>query len=534
MTTKSGRAWSVATKASRVAWGAVPLAGLLAGAAVSSCAETPKVVEAPPLREVRQARWFSGSDGMHVETLDFADDSSLVRVSGVDSEMTGKVLAYKRVQNGDRYEYRTKWHGRDWYALVRERGGQWMAYIPGSREGYSLQYAEDKAGSVDTAGIQRQHRAQEQSGELQALQRFDRAAEQKYAQDALAAESRRVSEQCGKPVPVSVRWSSVSDEQLLDKSVSGYCESILSGLHRLCGNEAGKRFVKAHVNKAECALDGDNSLSLQAQTLRWAINFDITNADDRAYTGLLALTPQGDKHTLEQQIQAEQTAVCADAERKHVVLIGPSEAAHKGLAYGDGKLFSWVATPRMLGDGWFFDPRQRNDKNNDNFRGLDLRLFSHIEPNLEAKSCKLTCGAREVALQLVTGDDKAAILDGASYQASPHQREPYALARDRSGNYYFVDRGNTQESARDFQLYRGPRGQMRKLPMKDVVSDSEGEIFASANGQLRLLLGKQSAQWIAGGTSTLQLLPVHENYALIYNELGVYMSAKLGVPCDDL
>jgi hypothetical protein len=48
------------------------------------------------------------------------------------------------------------------------------------------------------------------------------------------------------------------------------------------------------------------------------------------------------------------------------------------------------------------------------------------------------------------------------------------------------------------------------------------------------LLGKQTAQWIAGGTSNLQLLPVNENYGLIYNELGVYMSAKLGVPCDDL
>jgi hypothetical protein len=48
------------------------------------------------------------------------------------------------------------------------------------------------------------------------------------------------------------------------------------------------------------------------------------------------------------------------------------------------------------------------------------------------------------------------------------------------------------------------------------------------------LLGKQSAQWIAGASANLQLLPVQENYWLIYNELGVYLSSKLGVPCDDL
>jgi len=67
-----------------------------------------------------------------------------------------------------------------------------------------------------------------------------------------------------------------------------------------------------------------------------------------------------------------------------------------------------------------------------------------------------------------------------------------------------------------------------------VVSDSEGEIFASTSGKLRLVVGKQSAQWIAGGTANLLLLPLNENYGLIYNELGVYLKEKLGVPCDDM
>jgi hypothetical protein len=487
-----------------------------------------------PLPEVQAARWFNGDDGMHVEALDYADGSSLVRVSGVDSELTGKVLSYKRVQDGERFEYRTKWHGRDWYALVKERSGQWMAYLPGSRDGYRLSYAETMTARVDSSGLQRLHRTQEQSGELNAVQRFDRAAEQKGEDTALNDESQRTAQACGKAVPTSVNWSSVSDQQLMERSVSGYCESVLSALQHVCDSQAGKRFVTEQVSSVECTLDGDNSLRVAGHTLRWAINFEISNASDKAYASLLTLTPSGQKHTLQAQILAEQTAVCTDAAQQHVVLVGPSDAPHKGLAYGDGKQFWWVSTPQLLGEGWFFDPRQRNEKNNDNFRGLDLRVFSHVDADLKAGKCAVTCGAREVALQLVNGSAKDAILDAASFQPSPHQREPYALARDSTGTYYFVDRGASEETARDFRLFRGKRGQMRPLAMKDVVSDSEGEIFASTNGQLRLLIGKQAAQWIAGATANLQLLPVQENFGLIYNELGVYLSSKLGVPCDDL
>jgi hypothetical protein len=494
----------------------------------AGCASGPRGAEQPLLRDVQKASYFAGEDGLHVEALDFADGQALVDVEGIASELTGKVLAYERVENGDRLEYRTKWHGRDLYALVKERDGRWVAYIPGAQHGYDLTYVEDKSAQVDGSRIQRAHQALQGSGELAKLQGFDRPANEKEQQDELNEAAQRSAQKCGKPLPIRVGWQTVSEPQLLQWSVSSYCGSILSGLERLCETETGKQYVKAHVQTVECTLDGDNALHADAGNLRWMINFEIVNADQQAYAALLGL--KSGEQTLAQQIQDEQTTVCADPSHQHVVLIGPREAPHHGLAYGDGKTFSNVRSPELLGDGWFFDPRQRNEKNNDNFRGLDLRVFSHIEPD----SCQLSCGAREVALQKVTGDAKAALLAGAKFEPSPMQREPYALARDKAGTYYYVDHGVTDATARDFKLYRGPRGKLKPLAMKDVVSDSEGEIFASTSGKLRLVLGKQAAQWIAGSTSALTLLPLNDNYGLIYNELGVYLGARLGVPCDDL
>src|SRR5205085_2338819 len=161
---------------------------------------------------------------------------------GLQSELTGKVLSYQRVLDGERLEYRTKWHGGDLYAVVKERDGQWRAYIPGSPNGYDLQLQDDKTASVDATAIQRTHQAQKKSGELDALQRFDRAAEQKRNEQELAEASARTSEACGKPLALTVGWGGVSDAQLLEKSISGYCESILSGLKRLCEDTAGKLF----------------------------------------------------------------------------------------------------------------------------------------------------------------------------------------------------------------------------------------------------------------------------------------------------
>lgn len=484
------------------------------------------------LAKVERTLSFTGPDGVRVEAVDLADGSAFVRVQGTDSPLVAKVLAYERALEGERLEYRTTWHGRPLYALVKERDGGWRAYLPGARSALDLTYSEPKSAEVDAEAILRQHLTQKQRGELAALQRFDRAAEQRGEDEALAEATARANETCGGKLGYTIDWSSVRDAQLLEKSVSGYCESLLDALRHLCDDEVGKQFARS-LREASCKLDGDDRLTLDEGKLRWAIDFEITNAAEKAYGALLAMTPPGSERTLGAQILGERTAVCADPERKHVVLLGPREAPHGGMAYGDGERFFLVRTDPMLGESWFLDPRQRNDKHNDDFRGRDLRMYSYVEADAAHGTCKVSCGTRETALRLVTGDEKSAILARARYEPSPHQREPYALARDKTGTYYFVDHGVTEASARDFHLYRGKRGKLRRLQMKDVVSDSEGEIFASASGSLRLVLGKDSAQWVSGGTTNLLLLPLHENLGLIYNELGVYLTERLGVPCDD-
>ncbi|HZS40716.1 MAG TPA: hypothetical protein VFF06_27975 [Polyangia bacterium] len=231
----------------------------------------------------------------------------------------------------------------------------------------------------------------------------------------------------------------------------------------------------------------------------------------------------------------ETMAVCSDG--KHYVAIAPEDVGDGSrLFYGDGhKMFQLAREHRLVPRDWFFEPRQFNKQNNDNLRGLDLRVFSRVEFSEEKKTCSVTCGDRTTALKLLSADDARSVVTKADFFPSARRWQPYALARDSQAIYYYVDRGTLPQTEKSFRLFRGPKGAMKQLKMTDVASDSEGDIFATKTGSLRLIVDKRQSSWIEREkTTSLTMVPVEKNYAMIYNDLGVYAGVRLGTPCDDL
>jgi hypothetical protein len=148
---------------------------------------------------------------------------------------------------------------------------------------------------------------------------------------------------------------------------------------------------------------------------------------------------------------------------------------------------------------------------------------------------RVHCGDRRTELQPVPEAKGRERIAEARFLARRWERGPYALLRDDRGTYYFVDTLGEQRPGRDFRLYVGPRGGLKLQRMKNVVSDSEGDIFSTPKGELRLILGKAEAAWIVGKKRTkLATVPVADNLQLIYAELGPYVGERLGTPCDDL
>ena len=169
-------------------------------------------------------------------------------------------------------------------------------------------------------------------------------------------------------------------------------------------------------------------------------------------------------------------------------------------------------------DRSFWEPRVRN-RNGASFGMHDATY-------------KLWCGERTTVFKPLDQGKAAAMLGAARFHPPRWKYRAYALARDDAGTYYYVDR-RRDEGSMEFRLYSGQRGSMKPLKMVNVVSDSEGDIFSTKTGELRLVLDKKESAWVQKGKrQQLKSLPVEDNVPLIYVDLGVYSGQPLGTPCD--
>jgi hypothetical protein len=160
--------------------------------------------------------------------------------------------------------------------------------------------------------------------------------------------------------------------------------------------------------------------------------------------------------------------------------------------------------------------------------------FEYKKEN-DAAKLEVQCSKRHTALTKLPAADAKTLVDGAKFYEARWNHRAYALARDNAGRYYYVDKQREPEESKSFRLWAGPKGAMKSQKMVNVVSDSQGDIFSTRSGELRLILDKQETTWIQKEHKTkLTWVPVEDNHVLIYTDLGVYSGEPLGTPCDDL
>jgi len=211
----------------------------------------------------------------------------------------------------------------------------------------------------------------------------------------------------------------------------------------------------------------------------------------------------------------------------HYVAYAPVSQMSDFLFYGDGKTF-W--NQRTFGGGsqgdiqfsrTFWEPRLSNG------RGGSFEFRD--------KKFTVDCGERKTELQPVPATEAKTLVEGAKFNKPRWKWKAHFIARDERGNYYFVDRQRVPEDSKNYRLWVGPKGNLKQQKMTNVVSDTEGDIFATKTGSLRLVSGKSEWLWIAGKTTTkLTRVPVEDNLPLVYAELGVYAGEMFGTPCDDM
>ena len=150
-------------------------------------------------------------------------------------------------------------------------------------------------------------------------------------------------------------------------------------------------------------------------------------------------------------------------------------------------------------------------------------------------------------LTRLEGPARAKLASRAKFFEKPFRRVPHALARDAMGIYYYVDHmeriGNRGER-RDFRLYIGTAGAMKRVKLTSTASDSIGEVFATKTGALQVRWGHARNRsravafaWVKPNRKDkidLTNVPADINGRLIFSQLRVYGAVRYGTHCDDL
>jgi hypothetical protein len=212
--------------------------------------------------------------------------------------------------------------------------------------------------------------------------------------------------------------------------------------------------------------------------------------------------------------------------KHHYLVLVPFSLEDHTIFYGDDKdvweqrTISGSMERGVSFDRLFWDPR--------------VTQLSRAALSFRGGKYTIQCEQRTTALSELPEAEGRALLARAQFHRPRWQRQAYFLARDETGRYYYVDRMPEPEGNHNFRRFTGPKGSLKLQKMINVVSDTEGDIFATRDGQLRLIAGQSESLWMQGKRRTkLVQVPVRENSALIYNELGIYTGEALGTPCDD-
>ncbi len=237
---------------------------------------------------VEGGKVYSGPEGIRVSVVDLAPRSgnqAVVLVQGSGSELDGKALLHEVRGQGDRVDYRTQLHGRDFVTIaVRSSWGAraFTLAVPGRRDDVHISYDEKLSKELEAEKVHALHQKQAKDGTLRALQAFDRRGEEARHEKDFGAALESMNKACGTRVTGSIGWKSISDELMKHFSISSYCANPVSALERLCGSGEAKRVIRQKVKQVSCRFGPTLELEVKDGTVRWTTEQDAPNQEEFA------------------------------------------------------------------------------------------------------------------------------------------------------------------------------------------------------------------------------------------------------------
>lgn len=224
-----------------------------------------------------------GENGLEAVVAPTADgNQALVKLSGLDHPLNDVVmLADVEQRDNDGRAYRAEVDGKQRSLVVYAKSywapTDYTAYVPGQQEPHAVKADEERSARIDIDELAAEYEKQMNEGVQDGVARFDRTKAVERQQKALAAIDESASKVCGTQVSTQVDWDSLSNDQLSNLNISGYCGQVASEMEYLClSSDSFKERVK-EVSEVECGFADSLNLSQDDQTLVFQTEKDASN-----------------------------------------------------------------------------------------------------------------------------------------------------------------------------------------------------------------------------------------------------------------
>ncbi|GGY69740.1 hypothetical protein [Marinobacter zhanjiangensis] len=224
-----------------------------------------------------------GDNGLEAIVAPTADNSqALIKLTGLNHPLDGVVmLAEVEQRDNDGRAYRAEVDGKQ-RSLVVYAQSYWSptdytAYIPGQQEPHAIKADEERSAAINVDELVAEYEQQMGEGRQAGLARFDRAKAVQRQQAALADIDDSASKVCGSPVSTSVDWEALTNDQLNNLNITGYCGQVAAEMEYLCLSDASFKQQVKEISEVSCGFADALNLSRHDQSLVFQTSEDASN-----------------------------------------------------------------------------------------------------------------------------------------------------------------------------------------------------------------------------------------------------------------
>lgn len=265
---------------------------LLSSALVALATVGPVVMSASPgYAKVALSKYpkvYKGDEGLVVTVVPLADkekNQALIEVTGVDTEIDGKVFLYDLSNQGKFEAYTMMWDGEE-RTRLRVDEGYWMKWITvwlpeHAMKSYQVGYDEKLSKAAKPDSFAQRY---EKDKVLQAkIAKFDRPKNVAYNEKNFAKTVEEFKAECGAPLETKIEWSGIKDDVIMKYSVYSFCGYPIEALSSFCREKPeNKKSVQGKLSSFKCQAGSKLNAKMEGKSFVWTNDFTTGNQGDFA------------------------------------------------------------------------------------------------------------------------------------------------------------------------------------------------------------------------------------------------------------